>query len=230
MGLTITAYDILTSFQPQHHNLTAEPVLRSKKRENALETQLAAQNIRLSQRLARAVLKWMGWELVGRLPDLPKYILVGAPHTSNWDFPFTMLLMFASGIRFNWIAKDSLFKGPWRGLLLRLGGIPVVRNRKSNFVTQIVEAFQRSSHMIVAISPEGTRSLVNRWKTGFYYMAIGAQVPIVLGFIDYHRKQVGVGPVLHPTENIEEIFACLRAFYADKVGKYPEKQGRIEIE
>ncbi len=186
--------------------------------------------MRLSQRLARAALKLMGWEMVGSFPNLPKYVLVGAPHTTNWDFPFTMLLMFASGIRFNWIAKDSLFKGPWRAILLRLGGIPVVRSRKSNFVNQIIEAFQRSSHMIVAISPEGTRSLVNRWKTGFYYMALGAQVPIVLGFIDYRRKQVGIGPVVYPSENIEETFAHLRTFYADKVGKYPEKQGCIEIE
>jgi len=182
-----------------------------------------------SQRLARAALKLMGWELVGRFPDLPKYVLVGAPHTTNWDFPFAMLLMFASGVRFNWIAKDSLFKGPWRRILYRLGGIPVRRDQKSNFVGQMVESFQRSSRMIIAIAPEGTRSMVNRWKTGFYYMARGAQVPIVMGFIDYRRKQVGVGPVLYPSENIEETFAHLQAFYADKTGKYPHKQGAIEV-
>lgn len=172
----------------------------------------------------------MGWEMVGRFPDLPKYVLVGAPHTTNWDFPFAMLLMFAGGVRFNWIAKASLFKGPWKGFFYRLGGIPVLRDRKTNFVSQIVEAYQRSSRLIVAISPEGTRSLVNRWKTGFYYMAVGAQVPIVMGFIDYRRKQVGVGPVLYPSDSIEETFAHLRAFYADKTGKYPEKQGKIEVE
>lgn len=181
----------------------------------------------ISQRLARAILKLAGWEITGNFPDLPKYILVGAPHTSNWDFPLAMLLMFAGGARFNWIGKDSLFRWPVNGLFRRLGGIPVKRDRTSNFVSQIVETFERSSHLIIAIAPEGTRSLVTRWKTGFYYMAMGAQVPLVLGFVDYQRHQVGVGPVIYPSDDIEAIFAQLRAFYADKTGKYPHKQGQI---
>jgi 1-acyl-sn-glycerol-3-phosphate acyltransferase len=189
---------------------------------------IASRNLTISQRMAHGILKLLGWELIGDFPDLPKYILVGAPHTTNWDFPFAMLMMFASGVHFNWIAKDSLFRGPWGWLLRKIGGIPVWRDRKSNFVSQIVEAFDRSSRLIIAISPEGTRSLVTRWKTGFYYMATGAQVPIVMGFIDYRRKQVGVGPVIYPSEDIEETFAQLRSFYSDKTGKYPEKQGKIE--
>ena len=180
-----------------------------------------------SQHLARAILKIIGWEATGTFPDLPKYVLVGAPHTSNWDFLFTMLLMFSKGVRFNWVGKDSLFRWPVEGLLFRLGGIPVKRDTKTNFVSQMVEIFNRSTRMIIAISPEGTRNIVTRWKTGFYYMAMGAKVPLVLGFIDYGRRQVGVGPVVHPSEDIEATFAELREFYADKTGKYPHKQGQI---
>lgn len=181
----------------------------------------------ISQRLSRAILRLAGWEITGSFPNLPKYVLVGAPHTSNWDFPLAMLLMFASGVRFSWIGKDSLFRWPLAGLFRRLGGIPVKRESSSNFVSQIVEAFERSSHLIIAIAPEGTRSLVKRWKTGFYYMALGAQVPLVLGFADYARRQIGVGPVIYPDNDIETTFAQLRDFYSDKTGKYPHKQGQI---
>ena len=185
------------------------------------------QKPRFSQRFACAILKIAGWEATGTFPDLPKYVLVGAPHTSNWDFLFTMLLMFGKGVRFNWIGKDSLFRWPVAGLLHRLGGIPVKRNTKGNFVGQMIEIFNRSHHLIIAISPEGTRSLVTRWKTGFYYMALGAQVPLVLAFVDYRRRQVGVGPVVYPSDDIQATFDELRAFYADKTGKYPHKQGQI---
>jgi 1-acyl-sn-glycerol-3-phosphate acyltransferase len=188
---------------------------------------LSTQKYSISKRLAQAILKLVRWEATGSFPDLPKYVLVGAPHTSNWDFPLTMLLMFAKGVRFNWIGKASLFRWPFKGLLHRLGGIPVSRECANNFVDQIVGAFERSSHLIIAIAPEGTRSLVTRWKTGFYYMAVGAEVPLVLGFVDYKRRQVGVGPVVHPSADIEDTFAKLRHFYADKTGKYPHKQGEI---
>jgi 1-acyl-sn-glycerol-3-phosphate acyltransferase len=185
------------------------------------------QKLTFSQRLARAILKMIGWELAGSFPDLPKYVLVGAPHTSNWDFPLAMLLMFGSGVRFNWIGKNSLFRWPLGSFFRRMGGIPVRRESTTNFVGQIVEAFERSTRLIIAIAPEGTRSMVTRWKTGFYYMAVGAQVPLVLGFVDYGRRQVGVGPVIYPSSNIEETFAQLRAFYTDKTGKYPDKHGQI---
>jgi 1-acyl-sn-glycerol-3-phosphate acyltransferase len=143
-----------------------------------------AQKITFSQFLAQAILKLVGWEATGSFPNISKFILVGAPHTSNWDFPLAMLLMFAKGVRFNWIGKASLFRWPIGGLFHRLGGIPVKRDLTNNFVQQIVETFEQSTHLIIAISPEGTRSLVKRWKTGFYYMSVGAKVPLVLGFID----------------------------------------------
>ena len=182
-----------------------------------------------SKGLADTLLKMTGWQVVGEFPTIPKYVIVGAPHTSNWDFPFTMMLMYSSGVRFNWVAKASLFKPPFGEMFKRMGGIPVWRDRKMNFTQQIVEAYHKAERMVVAISPEGTRSLTSHWKTGFYYMALGAKVPILMAFIDYSRKQVGTGPLLYPSGDIRADFETLREFYATKVGKYPDKAGKIEI-
>lgn len=182
-----------------------------------------------SQALAKAILRLIGWQLVGSFPDLPKFVMVGAPHTSNWDFPLAMLLMYACGVRFHWIGKASLFRPPLGGLFRRLRGIPIHRDRKENVVAQIVEAFEDSKDLKIAIAPEGTRSHTPYWKTGFYYMALGARVPILLAFVDYPRRQVGVGPLLHPSGDIQADFAHLREFYSEKVGLYPKKQGAIEI-
>lgn len=179
--------------------------------------------------LADSLLKMTGWKVVGSFPTIPKYIMVGAPHTSNWDFPLAMMMMYSSGVRFNWVAKASLFKPPFGEIFKRMGGIPVWRDRKLNFTQQIVEAFHKAERMVVAIAPEGTRSLTTHWKTGFYYMALGANVPILMGFVDYSRKQVGAGPLLYPSGDLRSDFEKLRAFYSTKVGRYPEKAGKIEI-
>jgi 1-acyl-sn-glycerol-3-phosphate acyltransferase len=194
-----------------------------------MEDNLLTNHNPLIQFLANGILKLIGWRVVGVFPDIPKFVLVGAPHTSNWDFPLALLLMYATGVRFKWIGKDSLFRPPFDKLFRRLGGIPVRRDRSSNFVSQIIEAFDHSKRLIIAIAPEGTRSKIAYWKTGFYYMALGAKVPLVLGFIDYGRRQVGVGPFFYPSGNIRSDFCRLRDFYADITGLYPEKQGAIEI-
>jgi 1-acyl-sn-glycerol-3-phosphate acyltransferase len=187
------------------------------------------QNNGFLARLARAIMKLIGWQILGEFPDLPKYVLVGAPHTSNWDFPLIMLWMFASGVRFNWIGKDTLFSGPLGPLYYKLGGIPVRRDRHYNFVDQIVDVFNSSERLIIAIAPEGTRGKTTYWKSGFYYMATGAGVPVVLGFIDFSRKQVGIGPTFEPSGDIHADFGELREFYAEKKGLYPQKQGTIRL-
>jgi len=194
-----------------------------------MEPTILSKKQTLPQLFANWILKLIGWQVVGSFPEIPKFVLVGAPHTSNWDFPLAMLLMYATGVRFNWIGKDSLFRPPFGGLFRRLGGIPVWRDRRGNFVSQIVEAFERSKRLIIAIAPEGTRSKIAYWKTGFYYMALGARVPLVLGFIDYGRRQVGVGSLFHPSGDIQADFCRLRDFYTDKTGLYPDKQSAIEI-
>ena len=190
----------------------------------------SAQPIRpFTQLLAQFILRLITWKLEINIPAARKYVLIGAPHTSNWDFVYFMLLKYSTGIGFHWVGKDSLFRWPLNWLMRKLGGIPVNRSSKNNFVGQVVDAFNRMDDLVVAISPEGTRSNTHQWKTGFYYIALGAKVPIALGFIDYREKVVGIGPTLIPSGNIEADFSDIREFYAPFTGKHPARQGVVRI-
>jgi 1-acyl-sn-glycerol-3-phosphate acyltransferase len=183
---------------------------------------------RVSQRIGLAIAAAAGWQ-VRVEPPPRRCVVIGAPHTSGWDLPLTLLMMLAADLRLRWIGKDTLFRGPIGWMLRGLGGLPVNRRSRNNFVDQMVEAFRVNESLMVAILPEGTRGNATHWKTGFYYIALGADVPIVLGYADYRRRIVGLGPVLHPTGDIQADFATIRAFYAGIVGKHPERQGAIQI-
>ncbi len=183
----------------------------------------------LWQRAAKYTLNLFGWNLVAELPPVQKYLLIGAHHTSNWDFPLVLLMMAALGLRLRWIGKDSLFKGP-QGMFMRwLGGIPVERGARKNFVAQIVDLYNQRKDMVITIAPEGTRSAVDHWKTGFYHIASGAEVPIAMGFLDYSKKTCGVGGYFYPTGDMGADLNILRNFYVDKMGKFPHQQGNIRF-
>ena len=183
----------------------------------------------LRNRVFRTIARWigvaglfiLGWELAGPAPKEKKYVMIGAPHTSNWDFVFFLLVIFAMELPFKWKAKDSLFSPPFRNLLIRLGGIPVDRSRRNNVVANTAKAFRNSDEMMLAIAPSGTRSKVKKWKSGFYHMAVQGEVPVVCGFLDYRRKVGGLGPVFYPTGNIEHDMAEIQSFYRDIAGKNP---------
>jgi 1-acyl-sn-glycerol-3-phosphate acyltransferase len=169
--------------------------------------------------LSLASLKITGWRAEGRLPDIPKFVLIAAPHTSNWDFPIGVFTAFALKAKIYWMGKDSLFRPPF-GLFFRwLGGIPVDRSRSNNVVEHTIRRFINNEKLIVAIPPSGTRKKVMKWKTGFYYIARGAGVPVVLAFMDYRRKAGGFGPVFIPTGDIESDIKEIRAFYSGIHGK-----------
>jgi 1-acyl-sn-glycerol-3-phosphate acyltransferase len=138
--------------------------------------------------------------------------------------------MHAAGLQFRWAAKDELFRWPLGVLLRWLGGIPVNRRLRTNFVQQIVDAFNQAETFAFAVTPEGTRAKANAWKTGFYHIAMGAGVPVALGYVDYRTRTLGIGPTLALTGDIHADFARIRAFYQDKQGRYPEKQGEIRID
>lgn len=174
-------------------------------------------------------MKLIGWRIGGEVPALRRYVLIGAPHTSNWDFIIAMLFKYSLGMKFNFIGKDSLFRGPMSTIMRRLGGIPVNRRVSSGFVDQIVSVFAEHEDLIIVIAPEGTRSKSPYWKTGFYYIALGAQVPVVMAYLDYPNKTIGFGPSFTPTGDLHADFALIRSFYADKSGKFPDKQGAIEL-
>ncbi len=156
-------------------------------------------------------------------------MLIGYPHTSNWDALIGLLVFTSLGYRLHWLAKDSLFKWPWAWLLRFAGAIPVNRKQSQNFIEHSKTLFQKYSSLILSLSPEGTRNKTDFWRTGFYYMALNAGVPIVLGFLDYATKTGGFGPMLRPSGNIMKDMEQIRIFYQNIKGKYPEKMGAIQI-
>lgn len=161
------------------------------------------------------------------LPD--KCVIIGAFHTTGWDLVPALILNSVGNLNFHFIAKDTLFRWPLGGLMRALGGIPVNRRIRTNFVDQMVENFKSIPDFRIAISPEGTRRIANYWKTGFYYIAQGAGVPIVLAYADYATKTVGTGPVLWPTGNIHLDFDAIRKFYDGITPRFPKKQGEIKL-
>ncbi len=179
--------------------------------------------------LSRTILKWLGWRIENNVPDDKKYMLIVAPHTSNWDFIYGLLAKSAIGLKANFLGKSSLFRGPFGWWFRWLGGIPVYRKKKLNMVEQMVEQFGQRSHLIMAMSPEGTRGYLDEWKSGFYHIAYRAGVPIVMATLNFDEKQIKLGGRFMPTGNIKADMDLVRAFYASVKGKNPKNQGPIRI-
>jgi 1-acyl-sn-glycerol-3-phosphate acyltransferase len=171
--------------------------------------------------LSVAFLRLTGWQVVGKLPaDAAKSVLIAAPHTSNWDLPYTLMVAFALRLNVYWMGKTSLFKPPFRGVMMWLGGIPVDRGQSNNLVAASSEAIMKASGPLqLIVPPEGTRSGTRYWKTGFYYIAAGAGVPIVMAYLDYEKKIGGLGPVFQTTGDIAADMLAIKAFYASVKGK-----------
>ena len=175
--------------------------------------------------LSLAVLKLAGWKVSGQLPaNGRKCVLIAAPHTSNWDLPYTLMVAFALRLNIYWMGKEQIFKPPFRGLMMWLGGLPVRRESANNLVAASITALQEADGPVqLVVPPEGTRSKARYWKTGFYYIAVGAQVPIVMAYMDSERKISGLGPVFEPTGDIEADMVTIKAFYAPFKGKNPSQ-------
>ncbi len=171
--------------------------------------------------LSVGYLKLAGWKIQGTLPSgAEKSVLIAAPHTSNWDLPYTLMVAFSLRLTVYWMGKEQIFRFPFRGLMMWLGGIPVQREKSNNLVAASVEAIKAASGPLqLVVPPEGTRSKTRYWKTGFYHIAVGAKVPIVMAYMDYEKKISGLGPVFEPTGNIEADMAQIKAFYANFKGK-----------
>lgn len=162
----------------------------------------------------RALLRLTGWSIDPEIPDLPKFVVIAAPHSSNWDFIVGIGLVFALRLDIHFIGKAELFRGPLGPLMRWLGGLPVDRSQPQGVVEQTIALFAAHEKLIVAVAPEGTRKPVTRWKSGFYRIALGAGVPIVPGYFDNRRRVVGLGPPFLPTGDAEADIATLRGFYA----------------
>lgn len=184
---------------------------------------------RVTRVLGRAFLFAYRWEVEEKLPDVPRAVVVAAPHTSNWDLPLAIATAWALGFDYRWMGKHTLFRFPFGPLMRALGGIPVDRRANHNAVAAAIELLEKNETLMLLIQPEGTRGRAKRWKTGFYHTAVGADVPIVLGFLDFGRRRSGLGPVLRPTGDIDADFVAIREFYKDIVPKFPELYGEIRI-
>ncbi len=174
-------------------------------------------------------LRLLGWTIDGNVPPDPKWIGLVAPHTSNWDFGYMLAVSFQLRVPAYWIGKHSLFRGPFGWIMRRVGGIPIDRQATRNSVEQVVQAFEERDELVLGIAPEGTRKRTDRWKSGFYHIAHGAGVPIVLISLDYTRKVVTFAPAMTLSGDIETDMEKIREFYADVQPKYPDKKGNIEI-
>ena len=172
-----------------------------------------------------AFMKLAGWKVEGSLPlNGQKSVLIAAPHTSNWDLPYTLMTAFILGLNVYWMGKAEIFKPPFRGLMMWLGGIPVERDKANKLVAASIDAINAADGPLqLIVPPEGTRSNTRFWKTGFYYIAVGAQVPIVMAYMDYDQKRSGLGPVFVPTGDIEVDIAKIKAFYAPFKGKHADR-------
>lgn len=166
-------------------------------------------------------LRLTGWKVTGSLPPgVSKCVLIAAPHTSNWDLPYTLMVAFDLRLHVYWMGKQSIFSPPFRGVMMWLGGIPVDREKSTNLVAASAEAIRNADRPLqLVVPPEGTRSKERYWKTGFYYIALAAEVPIVMAYMDYAKKMSGLGLVVKPTGDIDADMAVIKAFYAPFKGK-----------
>ena len=190
--------------RPMHHTIFDTPIVNEGLRQ-----------------LCVAVLRAKGWTLEGGLPaGVTRCVVIAAPHTSNWDLPYTLAVAFALRLNIFWMGKQQLFRWPFRGVMMWLGGVPVNREQNTNLVAASAQALRDAGGpMQLVVPPEGTRSKARYWKTGFYYIALQAQVPIVLGYMDYQRKRSGLGPAILPSGDIERDMLTIKAFYAEFTGR-----------
>jgi 1-acyl-sn-glycerol-3-phosphate acyltransferase len=166
-------------------------------------------------------LRLFGWRVEGRLPHLPRAVLIAAPHTSNWDLPFMLAVAWVLGVRPAWLGKRELFRWPVGFLMRALGGVPVDRRAPGGMVAQAAARLRNADRLLLVVPPSGTRSKAPHWKSGFYHIAREAGVPILCTFLDYRRRVGGIGPAVIPTGDVGADMDAIRAFYAPIQGLRP---------
>ncbi|MFT4825806.1 MAG: 1-acyl-sn-glycerol-3-phosphate acyltransferase [Halioglobus sp.] len=186
-------------------------------------------NLPMKKWIAHWFLRLNGWTVEGERPKHTRFVFIAAPHTSNWDFVYMLAFATVFDVEMRWLAKHSLFQPPMGWIMRALGGIPIVRHTNSNVVADMVAVFDGQEALALAVPTEGTRALVKYWKSGFYHIAVGANVPIVPSYLDYGQKRAGFGPALTPTGDLRADMEYFRQFYSTSTGKFPEKFGPIRL-
>ncbi|MDD2437268.1 MAG: 1-acyl-sn-glycerol-3-phosphate acyltransferase [Massilibacteroides sp.] len=172
--------------------------------------------------ISKTLLKLIGWKAVPIGKYVPKCVICVAPHTSNWDFILGKLFYLSLGRKANFLIKKEWFFFPLNFLFNWMGGVPVDRNKKTSVTDQMVKAFNKRKQLHLAVTPEGTRQRVEEWKKGFYFMALNANIPILLAYFDYKKKEVGFKEMFYPTGNATEDILKIRSYYNDVTARHPE--------
>jgi 1-acyl-sn-glycerol-3-phosphate acyltransferase len=174
--------------------------------------------------LSNSIMRLVGWRVEGKLPDLPKFVLIAAPHSSNWDFLMFLGVVFRLRANVRFMGKAELFRNPFGWFFYYCGGIPVDRTKSQGLVEQMVGTCQKSEKFILTIAPEGTRHQVTEWKMGFYHIAKNAGIPIVLAVVDGNHKTMRVGQVFHPTESMDTDIKAVQGYFEGMTGINPRKR------
>lgn len=180
--------------------------------------------------IARLFLKLMGWGSEGGTPSPSKYVLIAAPHSSNWDLPYLLAFAAIYDVKIQWMAKHTIFVPPFGWFFKAMGGIPIQRHIRLNRVENTANLFHERDELILVVAAEGTRAYTEHWKSGFYHIARTAGVPIVLSFLDFKRKLGGFGPAIMPSDDVKSDMDQIRKFYAEMEGKHHELVGPIRLE
>ncbi len=183
----------------------------------------------IAKKLARGMLKITGWEMVGEAPTVDKAVLIVAPHTSNWDGLWVLAYKVGMGIDARFFAKHTLFWWPLGSVLRHMGAIPVNRDKSGDLVQFAIESFNNHDRFLLGLAPEGTRKWMPYWRTGFYNIAIEVGVPLVLAFIDYRQKRMGIGKTIIPSGILEQDLKLIREFYAPFTPRHPENMAPIKF-
>lgn len=174
--------------------------------------------------IGRTWLKAFGWTIADEMPRVPKAVFVAAPHTSNWDLPFTLAIAWSLDMDVSWAGKDNLFRPPFGPIMKALGGVPIDRTKRGNQVEAIADAIRGAERLYLVIAPSGTRSKRDHWKSGFYRIAQAANVPMMLGFLDYANKRGGLAFTMQPSGDVAADMDRIRTFYEKVRGKHPDRE------
>ena len=173
--------------------------------------------------------KITGWRVTGQAPNYSKMVIIAAPHTTNWDFVYLLMAACVFRLKIHWMGKESLFGPPFGTFMRSLGGIAIARDRRTNVVFQLAEELRKQDRLAIVIPPAGTRRKTDYWKSGFYWIAREAKVPVVCGYLDYEKREAGLGLSFIPSGDASVDMERLRNFYGDKVAKYPHRLSRIRL-
>jgi 1-acyl-sn-glycerol-3-phosphate acyltransferase len=179
--------------------------------------------------IGRILLNILGWKVAGEVPPGGKFVLVGAPHTSNWDFPIGLATLYVFRLRVTWVGKDSLFNWPFGGFMSWLGGIGVDRNHPAGIADHLANSIKDTESMVLVITPSGTRGKRAYWKSGFYRIALAADVPLLCGSLDYQSKTARLGLSFKPTGDLKSDMDRIRDYYKDLSAAYPENSTPIRL-